>query len=136
MNLTPGKTPVLITADQLTYDRDLGVIVASGHVEVSQDNRVLKADTLTYNERQKTVSASGNVALVDETGAVAFADYMQVTDDLKNAIIQNIRLLLTDKSRMAAATRRRTGPVDELDRAVYSPCLPCVSDPMRRRPGN
>ena len=31
-NLTPGKTPVLITADQLTYDRDLGVIVASGHL--------------------------------------------------------------------------------------------------------
>jgi LPS-assembly protein len=130
-NLEPGKTPVLITADQLTYDRDLGVIVASGHVEVSQDNRVLRSDTLTYNERQKTVSASGNVALVDESGNIAFADYMQVTDDLKNAIIQNIRLLMTDKSRMAAATGRRTGPVDELDRAVYSPCLPCVSDPMR-----
>ncbi len=54
-----------------------------------------------------------------------------VTDDLKNAIIQNIRLLMSDKSRMAAATARRTGPIDELDRVVYSPCLPCVSDPMR-----
>ena len=51
-----NNSPVLITADQVTYDRDLGVIVASGHVEVSQDNRVLKSDTLTYNERQKTVT--------------------------------------------------------------------------------
>jgi LPS-assembly protein len=127
----PGQIPILITADQMTYDRALGVVVASGHVEVSQENRVLKADTLTYNERQKTVSASGNVALVDESGNVAFADYMQVTDDLKNAIIQNIRYLMADKSRMAAATGTRKGKFDELDKVVYSPCLPCVSDPNR-----
>ncbi len=128
---TPSKAPVLITADQVTYDRDLGVIVASGHVEVSQDNRVLKADTLTYNERQKTVSATGNIALVDDSGNVVFADYMELTDDLKNAVIQNIRMLLADKSRMAAASGRRAGPVDELTKAIYSPCKPCTADPMR-----
>ncbi len=128
---TPSNAPVLITADQVTYDRDLGVVVASGHVEVSQDDRVLKADTLTYNERQKTVNASGNVALVDGAGNVAFADYMEVTDDLKNAVIQNIRMLLADKSRMAAASGHRTGPVDELDKAIYSPCKPCAEDPLR-----
>jgi len=125
-----SNSPVLITADQVTYDRDLGVAVASGHVEVSQDNRVLKSDTLTYNERQKTVTASGNVALLDESGNVAFSDYMVVTDDLKNAIIRDIRLLLADKSRMAAVTARRTGPIDQLDKVVYSPCQPCVANPM------
>jgi LPS-assembly protein len=129
--LAPSKAPVLITADQVTYDRDLGVVVASGHVEVSQDARVLKADTLTYNERQKTVSATGNVALLDDTGTVAFADYMELTDDLKNGVIQNIRMLLIDKSRMAAASAKRTGPVDVLEKAVYSPCKPCESDPLR-----
>ena len=65
MQITPGKGPVLITADQVTYDRDLGVVVASGHVEVSQGERVLTANTLTYNERTKTVSASGDVALME-----------------------------------------------------------------------
>jgi LPS-assembly protein len=130
-NLTTSKAPVLITADQVTYDRDLGVIVASGHVEVSQDNRVLKSDTLTYNERQKTVNATGNVALVDGSGNVAFADYMELTDDLKNGVIRNIRMLLADKSRMAAALGRRVGPVDQLTKAIYSPCKPCVADPLR-----
>jgi len=130
-DLTPSKAPVLITADQVTYDRDLGVVVASGHVEVSQDNRVLKADTLTYNERQKTVNATGNVALVDNSGNVAFADYMELTDDLKSGVIQNIRMLLADKSRMAAASGRRVGPVDELTKAIYSPCKPCAADPLR-----
>jgi LPS-assembly protein len=130
-NLAASKAPVLIAADQVTYDRDLGVVVASGHVEVSQENRILKADTLTYNERQKTVSATGNVALVDGSGNVAFADYMDLSDDLKNGVIQNIRMLLADKSRMAAATGRRVGPVDELTKALYSPCKPCAADPLR-----
>lgn len=129
--VTLTKSPVLITADQVTYDRDLGVVVASGHVEVSQEDRVLKADTLTYNERQKTVTASGNVALLDNSGNVVFADYMELSDDLKNAVIQNIRLLLSDKSRMAAASGKRTGQTEELDKVVYSPCKPCETDPKR-----
>ncbi len=128
---TSGKSPVLITADQVTYDRDLGIVVASGHVEVSQEDRVLKADTLTYNERQKTVSASGNVALLDNTGNIAFADYMELSQDLKNGVIQNIRLLLADKSRMAAASGKRVGTIDELDKALYSPCKPCAANPLR-----
>jgi LPS-assembly protein len=125
-----SKNPVLITADRMNYDRDLGVVVASGHVEVSQDDRVLNADTLTYNERQKTVSASGHVTLRDATGNTAFADYMQVTDDLKNGVIQQIKMLLTDKSRIAGLTAKRTGPIDEMNHAVYSPCKPCARDPM------
>jgi len=125
------KSPVLITADQITYDRDLGVVVASGHVEVSQNDRMLTADTLTYNERRKTVAASGHVALLDPSGNVVFADYMEVSDDLKNAVIQDIRVLLADKSRMAAARGTRTGDIDVLDKGVYSPCLPCAKNPLR-----
>ncbi len=125
-----NKSPVLITADQVTYDRDLGVVVASGHVEVSQNDRILTADTLTYNERRKTVAASGNVALLDPSGNVAFADYMEFSDDLKDAVIQNIRVLLADKSRMAAARGTRTGDTDVLDNGVYSPCLPCAKNPL------
>jgi len=132
--LTAGKGPVLITADQVTYDRDLGVVVASGHVEVSQGNRVLIANTLTYNERTKTVSASGNVSLLDETGNVVFADYMEVTDDLKNGVIKNIKMLMSDKSRVAAVQGSRKGPIDEFNKGVYSPCRPCVDKPNSMDP--
>jgi LPS-assembly protein len=126
LQLTAGKGPVLITADQVTYDRDLGVVVASGHVEVSQNDRVLLANTLTYNERTKTVSASGDVSLVDKSGNVVFADYMEVTDDLKNGVIKNIKMLMTDKSRVAAVQGSRKGQFDEFNKGVYSPCKPCM----------
>ena len=66
--------PVLLSADEVSYDRDLGVVTARGHVELSQGERILLADTLTYNERTGTVVASGNVSLLEPTGDIAFAD--------------------------------------------------------------
>jgi len=134
LQITPGKGPVLITADQVTYDRDLGVVVASGHVEVSQGERVLTANTLTYNERTKTVSASGDVALMDQSGNIVFADYMEVTDDLKDGVINNIKVLLNDKSRIAAVHANRKGLTDEFNKGVYSPCRPCVDKPNSMSP--
>jgi LPS-assembly protein len=126
------KVPVLLIADEVTYDRDLGVVVARGHVEISRGDRVLHADTVSYNERAQTVTASGNVSLTDENGNTVFADYAELTKDLKEAAIESIRLLLSDKSRLAAASGKRTGgDVDEFSHAVYSPCQLCAEDRTR-----
>src|SRR5260221_3911159 len=110
-SVLPGdrRARVLISADQMTYDQTLGIVVASGHVEVAQGNQTLVADNLTYNEKNKTVTASGHVSLVDPSGNVAFADYMQLTDDLKEGVIRDIRVLLSDRSRIAANSAVRTG---------------------------
>ena len=109
-------------------------MVASGHVEVSQGERVLTANTLTYNERTKTVSASGDVALMDQSGNIVFANYMEVTDDLKDGVIKNIKVLLNDKSRIAAVQANRKGTTDEFNKGVYSPCRPCVDKPNSMSP--
>jgi LPS-assembly protein len=126
------KSPVLLQADELTYDQDLGVATAIGHVEISQGDRVLKADRVTYNERLNKVTASGNVNLVEPTGEVVSASYMELTDDLKEGTIENVGLLMADRSRMAAASGSRTGGnISELNKAVYSPCALCPDDPTR-----
>jgi LPS-assembly protein len=125
------KTPVLLLADEVTYDRELGVAVARGNVEVSQNQRVLKADTLTYNERSHTVTASGNVALMEPSGEVTFAEYAELTDDLKEGVIKNVGLLLSDRqSRAAAASAVRVqGNRTIMNKAVFSPCDLCPEDP-------
>src|SRR4029434_10435133 len=112
--------PTLLLADELTYYPEYDVVTATGHVEISQGDYVLHADTVSHNRRANTVTASGNVSLTEPTGEVVFADYVEVKDDLKEAAIENFRLLLQDKSRMAAVRGRRTGGnYSELDRAVY-----------------
>ncbi|MBL8706842.1 MAG: LPS-assembly protein LptD [Rhodospirillales bacterium] len=122
----------VITADEVTYDNELGVVVARGAVEVTQGDRTLLADTVTYNQRSNTVIASGNVSVIEPTGEVMFADYMELSDAMKEGVIRDIRILLTDNSRMAANGARRTGGNrTEMSKGVFSPCKPCEEDPSR-----
>ena len=123
--------PVLLTADEITYNEDLGVVVASGNVEISQGERVLQAQAVTYNQKTNTVTASGNVSLLEAKGDVIFADYVELTDDMKYGVIKGISILLQDKSRMAAAGGRLVDTKRELANVVYSPCELCPKDPTR-----
>ncbi|HXV23546.1 MAG TPA: LPS assembly protein LptD [Alphaproteobacteria bacterium] len=123
--------PVLLMADEVSYDRDLGVVTARGNVELSQGDRILLADTLTYNERSGTVAASGNVSLLEPNGDVAFADYVELTSGLREGVIRDIRVLLADGSRIAANGGRRRGETTEFAKGVYSPCPLCEEDPTR-----
>jgi len=136
---TPGRGQApadqdqfLLSADQVTYDEELGIVVAAGNVEIVRGERILLADSVTYNERAGTVTAAGNVSLLEPTGEVLFADYAELTDDLKEGVIENIRALLADQTRIAAAAGRRTdGNRTEFDKAVFSPCALCPDDPTR-----
>lgn len=126
------ERPVLIRADELINDRDLGVTVARGNVEVLQGERVLLADTISYNQRTNTVAASGEVTLLEPTGEVLFADYMELSNEMRDGVIQEMRILLDETARIAARGARRTGGVrTEMSRAVYSPCEVCEEAPER-----
>jgi len=124
--------PVLLKADELTYEQDLGVVTARGHVELSQDDRILLADMVSYNERTDTVIASGNVSLLEPTGEVLFGEYVELNDSLRSGFIRNVGILLADNSRAAADSAVRTdGNRTVLDHAVYSPCELCAADRTR-----
>jgi LPS-assembly protein len=129
---SPRDEQVLITADKVSADQKSGVVTASGHVEISQGERLLLADKVAYNQKTGVVSASGHVTLLEPTGEVLFADSVQLSDDMKNGVIHNLRILMTDNSRFAAAGGRRVGGVEtEMNKAIYSPCELCKEHPER-----
>jgi LPS-assembly protein len=124
------NAPILFQADEVDYDDRLALVVARGHVELSQGGQILLADTVSYNQRTDTVTASGNVSLLQPTGEIVFADFMELRDSLNNAFATNVRMLLADRSRLAGNTARRVnGNRLEMERAVYSPCDLCKADP-------
>ncbi|HYL48478.1 MAG TPA: LPS assembly protein LptD [Stellaceae bacterium] len=127
-----SNKPVLFQADQVEYDQDLGITIARGHVELDQVDQILLADTVTYNQRTDTVTASGHVSLLQPGGDIVFSDYMELHDDMREGFIKDIRILLSDGSRLAANTGRRVeGNRTEMRRGVYSPCELCADDPSK-----
>lgn len=128
----PAGEPPVVIADELIYDQTLGLVTARGKVEINQNNQILRADQVTYNQKTRIVSATGHVTLVQPGGEVVFADYLELTEDMKDGFIQQVSLILADNSRMTgnSAVRER-GEITTIDRAVYSPCNLCKEDPSR-----
>ena len=126
------ETPAVLQADEVEYQDDREVVVARGNVEIAQGERILLADQVSYNMQTDVITAEGDVSLLQPSGEVAFADYVEVTGDLREGALRAFRMLLTDNSRLAAATAVRVGDNrTDMNKAVYSPCDLCEDDPER-----
>ncbi len=123
---------VRFSADEMQHDRELDIVTARGNVQVQQLDRILKADVIVYNRRQDFVTASGNVTLLEPTGDVLFAEYMELSGDLRDGVIADLRAILKDGSLVAANGGKRTGAnILDLRNAVYSPCRLCEDNPSK-----
>lgn len=123
----PESGEVLMQADELSYDREKRVVTASGNVELAYGERVLLADRITYDETTGVVTADGNVALLDPQGDVAFADHLVLRNEMRDGVIDTLRVLLSDNSRLAGhSVVRSGGNITTLHRGVYSPCDICT----------
>ena len=124
------KGEFLIRADEMLYDRENEIVTASGSVEISQGDRTLRADAISYNRRTEVVTASGNLVLMEPNGEVIFGEYAELTQGLRDGTIREMKMLLTDNARLAAAGGQRTnGNRKEFAKGIFSPCDLCEEDP-------
>lgn len=124
--------PAAFAADSMTHDNDLGIITARGNVEINQPGRTLIADLISYDQTRDLIRASGNITLHRENGDVVFANSLEITGDLKNGVIENMRAILADKSRIAAQKAKLVNDdVMTMDRVIYTRCKPCQTDPKQ-----
>ena len=118
---------MVLTADEMVYERQSGIFTATGNVALQYKTRVLHADVLIYRQNEGRFEARGNVYVVDDDGNRIDADEMLLSDDLREGMIRNIHMMFSDGSRLAAlAATRSDGNRNRLDHATYSPCKVCV----------
>lgn len=123
----------LLRADEVVHDEAAAVITARGNVEVAYGERVLVADEIAYDLGRDVIVATGNVALVDPAGDVIFAERAEVTSDLDEAFVNQVRALLHEGSRMTAANAVRTdGNLTVFNRASFTPCRECATGTDQR----
>ena len=89
----PNGAPVVLNADQVSYDQNAEIATAQGHVEVAQGDRVLRADRIVYEKKRDVVTAWGHVALIEKDGQVSFADKAEVSSDFKQGFIDQIGMM-------------------------------------------
>lgn len=124
--------PVTFTADRVEYDRDAGIVTASGHVEAWQNDHVLRADKVTFDRNTNVAAATGNVVLLEADGQVLFADYAELSRGMKDGVLRGMRAQLAENGKLAANGARRTnGLLNELSKVVYSTCNVCMDDPSK-----
>ncbi len=122
--------PAALQANEITHDSQTGVTTALGAVTLTTEGYVLEADRLVYDRPGNRVTASGSVVVVDSRGQTLHSDHMEVTGDLREGVIEGIRLLLGNGARLAASRAERSdGRITVMERAVYSPCELCPDDP-------
>ena len=125
-------TATRLQAEEISHDKDRGVIHAKGGVEVAHGRRLMLADEATYDQTQKTILVEGNVRLFDEDGTFHFADRAEVSDDLKDGSVENLRTRFSDDSRLAVNGALRKGGIrTEMTKGVYTPCPSCREDAQR-----
>ncbi len=126
------NAPVTFLADDVQYDREGGIVTATGHVEAWQNERTLLADKVVFDRNSGVAAATGHVVLVGADGQVAFADYAELTDDFKDGVLTGIRTILEKNGKLAGTAARRTnGTINEMTRAIYTTCNLCIEDPTR-----
>ena len=125
-----GDNGFYLEADTLIRDETDGPIIARGQVEARYNGRVVRAQEITYDRATGAATAKGEVQIINADGSVETADDVRLDQDFETGFASGFAARLTDGSQIAAATvTRRSADVDELNRAIYTPCEICAEDP-------
>jgi LPS-assembly protein len=124
------QQPVTFTADSVQYDRNTGIVTATGHVEAWQNGHILRADKVTFDRNSNVAAASGHVVLQEPDGQVLFGNYVELTQGMRDAVMRGMSATLAENGKLVAnGARRLSGEINEMSRAIYSTCNLCVKDP-------
>jgi LPS-assembly protein len=119
--------PVEIDADFISYDRDKDTYTAEGNVAAVQGELTLKADRLTLDMVSGVGLASGNVEVFDEEGDSIKGETIEVNLRDETAVVMKGRLFFKeDNIHIRGEVIRKTGPKTyENEKTTYTTCDSC-----------
>nr|WP_286207785.1 LPS assembly protein LptD [Hephaestia sp. MAHUQ-44] len=126
---------VQFSAATLEYDMDGDVVTASGDVRMVRRDDRLRADQVVWNRKTGQVVATGNIAVTNPQGDTAYGDRIDLTDSLRDGVVENMLIVLEQGGRLAArrGTRDANG-VATLEGAAYTPCAVTSSTGCPKEP--
>lgn len=137
----PSATPlpddpneIQFNADAIEYGFDADVITASGDVRLYRRSDRLRADRVTWDRKTGKVTAEGNIVILNPEGDAAYGDRIELTDTLKDGVVENMLLVLDAGGRVAAERGRRDNGIVTVDNAAYTPCSVTTTENCPKEP--
>lgn len=110
-------------ADSVRWDRRSGLIVSEGDVFLQSEEGSVRADSVTWNRQTGEIVGEGNVRFVDMEGNELFTSRLELTDAFEAGAMEDLLLALRAGGRLAAeAGERNADGTITLERAAYSAC--------------
>lgn len=122
-------------ADRVEYGNETQVVTATGNVVLVKDDQSVRADAVTWNRESGQIVATGNIRVVDEDGNLLLTDRVELTDELKAGMIENLLIVMREGGRIAAdaGVRDEAGRIT-LTNAAYTACAAEDSKGCAKRP--
>ena len=126
---------VQFSATTLQYDTDTEIVTATGDVRMYRQGDKLRADKVVWDRKSGKVTAFGNIAVTNPQGDTAYGDKIDLTDSLKDGVVDNMLVVLEQGGRLAAVKGERSeSGVVTLRQAAYTPCSVTDSDGCPKEP--
>ncbi|WP_425443034.1 LPS-assembly protein LptD [Sphingomonas guangdongensis] len=130
-----GDDQIQFSADTLEYQTDADVVTATGDVRLARGGERLRADTVTWNRKTGQVVADGDIAVTNPQGDTAYGDRIELTDSLRDGLIENMLVVLDGGSRIAARRgTRNDGGVITVEDAAYTACSVTTAEGCPKEP--
>lgn len=119
---------IALEADDVNYDQTKSNVIAEGNVHISSEAGTLWADKLIYNPKSGQIIAEGNITYVDQDNLTIYLDRMELKDNMKVGVLEQLRMRIGGENGPALAAERAEQKEDgviSLVNSVYSPCHTC-----------
>ncbi|MCJ2185898.1 LPS-assembly protein LptD [Novosphingobium beihaiensis] len=126
---------IAFDADTVDYNENTEEVTAEGDVLLRRGDQSVRADTVTWDRKTGQIVATGDVRLLDQDGNRLFTDRIELTDELKTGMMENLLLVMREGGRLAALKGERIANGDViLNQAAYTGCDVVNTDGCPKKP--
>jgi len=126
---------LFLEAETIVEDQANNTLTARGNVVARYEQRTLRAQEIIYDTVTGRVIARGNAEILQPDGTVQYAEEIELDDQLRAGVAVGFAARQEYNAKIAAATAvRRSETVNELNRAIFTPCEICTPDGRPKQP--
>ncbi len=116
-----NASEILIYADNISYDEDENII-AKGNAKILKDNQLIVSDLIIYEKKTEKIKLPTSFTLKDSNNNYLNGSSGYFDKNLGYGEFNDIKIKLSDGSRIIGNSGKRDGHVDIISKGVYSPC--------------